>query len=200
MFKRQNEITSKHKYKFNSYLGYNRDWWNYYGQYKNAIDELVNGIENGIPIDTVSLPLLFMIRHSIEIGLKANILKLQKVHSTIEKIKLGGTKSHSIEILYNKFEEHLTSINENFEVRKSIQEEIKKYLDYFKPLKNKLHKLDQGSFNFRYPVDIKGNYNFNWDKEENIADIINLYYRIQPFLIFTDRILYEEGVFGFNEI
>ncbi|MFV9552576.1 hypothetical protein [Algibacter sp. PT7-4] len=200
MFKRQNEINPKNKYKFNSYLGYNRDWWNYYGQYKNAIDELVNGIEKNIPIDTISLPLLFMIRHSIELGLKANILKLQEVNLTIDKIKLGGTKSHSIEILYNKFEEHLNLIKERYEIRKSIQEEINNYLKSFEPLKNKLHKLDKGSFNFRYPVDVKGNYNFNWDKEENISDIINLYYKIQPFIIFTNRILYEEGVFGFDEL
>jgi len=199
MFKRQNEIELKNKYKFNSYLGYNRDWWNYYGQYKNAIDELVNGIEKNIPIDTISLPLLFMIRHSIELGLKANILKLQEANPTIEEIKLSGTKSHSIEILYNKFEEHLNLITKSYEIRESIQEEISNYLKNFEPLKDKLHKLDKCSFNFRYPVDTKGNYNFNWDKKENIAEIINLYYKIQPFIIFTNRILYEEGVFGFDE-
>ncbi|AOW19387.1 hypothetical protein [Urechidicola croceus] len=198
MFKRQNEIENKNKHKFNSYLGYNRDWWSYYSQYKNAIDELVNGIENNIPIDTISLPLLFMIRHSIEIGLKANILKLQKVNPEIKEISLGGTKSHSIEILYNKFEEHLILTIKNSEIRKTIIGEINGYLKKFKPLKNKLHNLDKGSFNFRYPVDTNGNYNFEWDEKENIADIINLYYKIQPFLLFTNRVLYEEGVFGFE--
>jgi hypothetical protein len=199
MYKRQNEIENKNKHKFISYLGYNRDWWNYYAQYKNAIDELVNGIEKNIPIDTISLPLLFMIRHSIEIGLKANILKLEEVNPTIKKIQLGGTKSHSIELLYNKFEEHLNLIIKNFEIRKIIVLEINEFLKSFKPLKNKLEKLDKGSFNFRYPVDTKGNYNFNWEKKENIAGIVNLYYTIQPFIIFTNRILYEEGVFGFEE-
>ena len=198
MFKWQNEIEIKNKHKFISYLGYNRDWWNYYSQYKNAIDELVNGIEKNIPIDTISLPLLFMIRHSIEIGLKANILKLQEVNPKVEKIILGGNKSHSNEILYNKFEEHLISIIDNFQIRATIIKEINEYLEKFKPLKSKLHKLDKGSFNFRYPVDRKGNYNFEWDKKENIAEIVNLYYEIQPFLIFTDRVLYEEGVFGFE--
>ena len=199
MYKRQNEIEQKNKHKFISYLGYNRDWWNYYGQYKNAIDEIVNGIENNIPIDTISLPLLFMIRHSIEIGLKANILKLEEVNTTIEKIHLGGTKSHSIEILFNKLEEHLIFLINNTEIRESIIKEINEYLKKFKPLKNKLHKLDKGSFNFRYPVDTNGNYNFEWDEKENIAEIINLYYNIQPFLIFTNRILYEEGIFGFEQ-
>lgn len=199
MFKRQNEIEPKNKYKFNSYLGYNRDWWNYYAQYKNAIDELVNGIEKNIPIDTISLPLLFMIRHSIEIGLKANILKLQEVNPTIKAITFGGTKSHSNEMLYNKFEEHLKLITKNFKIRESIHKEITKYLKKFEPLKDKLHKLDKGSFNFRYPVDRNGNYNFDWDEKVNIAEIINLFYSIQPFIIFTNRILYEEGVFGFEE-
>lgn len=199
MFKRQSKINLKNKYKFNSYLGYNRDWWNYYGQYKNVIDELVDGIEKNIPIDTVSLPLLFMIRHSIEIGLKANILKLQEINPSIEVIKLSGTHSHSIEILYRKFEGHLKLILKSFELQESIVKEIHSYLNNFEPLKEKLHKLDKGSFNFRYPVDTKGNYNFNWDKEVNIADIVNLYYKIQPFMIFTNRILYEQGVFGFDK-
>lgn len=198
MFKRQKEIDIRNRHKFNSNLGYNRDWWNYYGQYKNAIDELINGIEKNIPIDTITLPLLFMIRHSIEIGLKANILKFQEVNPKVEKIILGGNKSHSNEILYNKFEEHLISIIDNFEIDAAIIKEINEYLKKFKPLKNKLHKLDKGSFNFRYPVDRNGNYNFEWDKKENIAEIINLYYEIQPFLIFTNRVLYEEGVFGFE--
>lgn len=199
MFKRQNEIESKNKHKFNSYLGYNRDWWHYYAQYKNAIDELVNGIEKNIPIDTISLPLLFMIRHSIEIGLKANILKLQKISPEIKEIILGGTESHSIEILYNKFEEHLIFVIKNSEIRKNIIEEINGYLKMFKPLKIKLNKLDKGSFNFRYPINTNGSYSFEWDKEENISEIINLYYKIQPFLLFTNRILYEEGAFGFEE-
>lgn len=199
MFKRSEPINPKRRWMFNSKIGQNRSWWNYYGQYKNVIDDIVNGIEDKTQIDTVSLPLLFLIRHSLEVGLKANILKLEKVNDTVSKIKLNGTKYHSIKMLYNKFVEHLNTVKKNFKLTPSVVKEIDDYLSKFEPLKDKFHKLDEGSFNFRYPVDTEGNYNFNWDEEENLADIIDMFYSIQPFLAFTDAVLYEEGVFGFEE-
>jgi len=196
MFIRQNPINPQLKWRFDSYIGYNRSWWSYYTQYKNVIDELVNKIEQGTPIDTVSLPLLFLIRHSLEIALKANILKLEKVNHDIEKIKLKGTKYHSIENLFNKFKEHLTKIKIGFNLDKNIIAQIDDYLEKCSPMVTKFKKLDQGSFNFRYPVDTNGNYNFTWDTRENISDIIDLYYSIQPFLIFTENVLQDEGVFS----
>ncbi len=33
MYKRNVIITNKNKWKFDSYLGYNRSWWNYYNDY-----------------------------------------------------------------------------------------------------------------------------------------------------------------------
>jgi F0F1-type ATP synthase gamma subunit len=199
MFKRSEPINPKRRWKFNSRIGQNRSWGNYYSQYKNVIDDIVNGIEDKTPIDTVSLPLLFLIRHSLEVGLKDNILKLEAVNDKVAKIELRGTKYHSIEVLYNKFVQHLNTIKKNFRLTPSVVKEIDDYLNKFEPLKEKFHKLDNGSFNFRYPVDTEGNYNFNWNEEENLADIIDMYYSIQPFLAFTGAVLYEEGVFGFED-
>ncbi len=72
------------------------------------------------------------------------------------------------------------------------------YLNETEKLKNILHQLDKGSYNFRYPVDTDGNYNFEWDEQVNIADIVDAFYKLQPFMIFTDQVLYEHGVFGFE--
>jgi len=117
MFERQEPIESKRRFKFESYIGRNSSWWDYYRHYKNAIDELVNGIEqNTIQIDNVSLSLLFLIRHCLELGLKANILKLEEINDSVAKIKLSGNKSHSIEVLYNKFIEHLNTVKKNFRI------------------------------------------------------------------------------------
>jgi hypothetical protein len=187
MFIRQNPINPKLKWRFDSYIGYNRSWWSYYTQYKNVIDELVNKIEQDTPIDTVALPLLFLIRHSLEIALKANILKFEKVNHDVEKIKLKGTKYHSIENLFNKFKEHLNKIKKGFNIERNIVVQIDDYLEKCTPMVTKFQKLDKGSFNFRYPVDTNGNYNFAWDTRINISDIIDLYYSIHPFLIFTER-------------
>jgi hypothetical protein len=194
MFKRNEPIEPKARFKFESYIGRNDNWWHYYGQYKNVIDEIVNGIEKNIPIDTVSLTLLFLIRHCLELALKSNILRLENVNKKVEPIKLSGTKYHSIEVLFNKFEQHLNIIRKEKKISQKIRDEIENYLTKLKPLEELIHKLVEGSFSFRYPVDIEGKPNFNWDEKVNVADIINMFYEVQPFLIFTENVLLEEGV------
>jgi hypothetical protein len=43
-----------------------------------------------------------MIRHSIELGLKANILEFEKVSNAKPKLKLDG-RSHNLTMLYDYF-------------------------------------------------------------------------------------------------
>ena len=194
MFKRIEAIDPKNRYKFESHIGRNISWWQYYSQYKNIVDELVDGIERNVPIDTVSLPLLFLVRHSLELGLKANILKLQKINSNVTKVKLKGSKSHSIEMLHNKFIEHLNVLKRERQFPSQIQDGVNTYLSKLEPLKDLLHSLDKGSYNFRYPVDTEGIQNFEWSMKVQVADIMDLYYEIQSFLIFTETVLNEEGI------
>jgi len=190
---RQEPINENKRHKFESYIGWNQNWWNYYVQYKEAIDKIVALIESGTAIDTISLPLLFLTRHSIELGLKANILKLENFNSKVKKITLSGSRSHSLDFLYNKFEEHLNAILKEKKVSQSIRNQIADYLKEFEPLKDILHNLDKGSFNFRYPVDTSGIPNFEWNDRLQVADIIDMYYKIHPFVMFTENVLTEEG-------
>jgi len=195
MAKRTKPIDEKHRDKFDSYLGYNTSWWHYYNEYKIVIGDIVTSVESKEnPIDTVALPLLFLIRHTIELGLKANIIQFQKINKRIEKIKLGGKGAHSIEFLYDKFMVHLNRIIKTNNIDKDILDQIREYKSKFNPLKTKLHNLDKGSFNFRYPVDIHGNRNFTWDTRENLFEIINLYYEIQPFILYTEDVLEDIGI------
>jgi hypothetical protein len=191
---RQEPIDNKKRYKFESYIGWNQNWWNYYQQYKQAVDKIVGLVESGTPIDTISLPLLFLTRHSLELGLKANILKLENVNSKVGKITLRGSKYHSLELLYNKFEEHLNVILKEKKVSQTTRNEISDYLKEFEPLKDILHNLDEGSANFRYPVDTSGVAHFEYTDKVQVADIIDMYYKIQPFLMYTENVLMEEGV------
>lgn len=189
-------IDPGNKWKFDSYLGYNKSWWNYYSQYKNIIDEMVSKIEQDTPIDTVSLPLLFLIRHSLEIALKANILSLEEVNVDVEKIKLGGRDSHKIKILFKKFKEHINAINKKITISVEVKKQIDEFFKISVPLETILHSLDEGSFSFRYPVDTNGKYIFNWDVRINISEIIDIYYSIQKYLLFTQAVLQEEGMFN----
>lgn len=195
----KNSINTTKKYKFTAYIGLDRNWWHYYHHYKSTIDHLVEGIESNLPVNTISSPLLFLIRHCLELGFKANILKLETVSNAKPKLTFKGGNSHSLENLYNIFKAHLIEIQKTHDIEASVKDAIEKYLQETEELKNTLHQLDKGSYNFRYPVDTEGNYNFEWDTDVNIADIVAAFYKLQPFLVFTDQVLYEHGVFGFNE-
>ncbi len=192
---REEPISIKNKHRFTSYIGLNQSWWDYYTQYKITVDKIVSLIESGTPVDTVSLPLLFLTRHSIELGLKANIFVFQKINSIIPKIKLNGAKSHSIEFLHSKFEEHINAILKEKKVTQKTRDEILSYLEKVEQLKDVIHRLDEVSFNFRYPVDTKEVPNFERKEVVQIDEIIEVYYKIHSFILFTENVLTVEGVF-----
>ena len=195
MHKSNRTINNKNRRALDSYLGYHRSWWNYYHNYKNIVDDIVISItERDIPIDTVSLPLMFLIRHSLELGLKANILSFQKLNMEVMEIDLRGAKSHGLEYLSTILIDHLNCIKNKYKINLETLAQMDNYLAKFIPLIEKLHKLDKASFSFRYPVDTKGNSNITWDVRENISDIINLFEEIQPFLLYTEAVLIDEGV------
>ncbi len=197
MFK--DPIDVKNTKKFEVYLGQSLDWWLLNAQYKTALDQLITLVENGLPINRVAFPILFMVRHGLELSLKANILRMQDV-TTVEKLKLNGGKSHSLDVLYNKFLQNLNQIIRKTKLSPKILEEIENYKDKIEPLKSILHKLDERSYSFRYPVDTDGNPNFNWLEKMNIADLINSFYFIQPFLLFTENVLVDAGVFANHDM
>jgi hypothetical protein len=194
----KSSIDTKKRFKFTAYIGLDRNWWHYYNHYKSAIDHLVIGIEGSLPVNTVSSSLLFLVRHCLELGFKANILKLETISDARPKLTFKGGNSHSLEHLYSVFKDHLVKIQNTHNIEPSIRQKMDEYLNETEKLKNILHQLDKGSYNFRYPVDTDGNYNFEWDEQVNIADIVDAFYKLQPFMIFTDQVLYEHGVFGFE--
>ena len=97
------------------------------------------------------------------------------------------------------FKAHLIEIQKTHDIEASIKDALTDYLKDTEKLKDTLHQLDKGSYNFRYPVDTDRNSNFEWDEQVNIADIVDAFYKLQPFLVFIDQVLYEHGVFGFEE-
>ena len=192
---RNSHIATEYRQNFYARIGRNETWFGYYLNYRYLVDNIVSQIEKGItPIDIVSTPLMFLIRHSLELGLKANILELEMINNSVEKIKLGGKNSHSIQMLFDKFKTHMTIIITSFEIPTSIKKEIEKYLEKFKLLTAKFTQIDNGSFNFRYPIDTKGNYNFEWEYEEDIAKILDIYYDIIDLLNYTVDVLTDVGI------
>ena len=187
------EFKIKRRSLFEAHVGMYQTWWGYYNDYVEATSVLIDAINNNYPVHTIASPLMFMIRHSLELGLKANIIVLEKFSSAKPKIKFDG-KSHSLELLYDYFIAHLNEIIAKTKIDDDIIEQIDGYKVKLKNIKDILHKIDEGSYAFRYPVTVKKQLSLDPFEIINIADYVFLLREIDPFLKYTTNVLEEIGV------
>ena len=121
------------------------------GQYGNAIDILINQIIEGENrVDTIAHPLLYLMRHSIELGLKVNIKYLSKYSN----LKIKEFKTHTLSVLFSEFEKHYKKIV----IENNFERELKKEYDkYSADLKYVINALgdDWSSFRYVYATDCK---------------------------------------------
>ncbi|RZK38631.1 MAG: hypothetical protein EOO90_21735 [Pedobacter sp.] len=81
-------------------------------QFDSTIELLIKGIiEDKFDIHKVYLPLLFLIRHSLELALKFNIDEIQKGSSVISQNNF--TWEHSLATLFNCYNDYLSKIDKS---------------------------------------------------------------------------------------
>lgn len=122
----------------------------YAEHFKEAADKLVLSINSNVGhiADILINPIIYLYRHSIELSLKAILLKNyldQNINN--EKIKEKIT-SHDLQSLWDKVNNAIR-INYNFINNHSHENELRK----IGRLINELNLTDPGSMNYRYPFD-----------------------------------------------
>lgn len=164
-------------------------------QYDEVIEFIVEGVlfEN-YDVNKVYLPLLFLVRHSLEIALKFNILEAREMTDVVSDKKIE--KKHSLEQLYNLFGGSNGYINK-LDLEKmdsNTKEQLDNYKLQYKQLNTTIHQLDTNSMFFRFPVDKKGKNHTIYMKGHRLFEILKLYYLTDPFITFTNQVLMEEGL------
>lgn len=158
-------------------------------EYDWAITDLLSSIKDKeVSINEVYLPLLFLLRHSLEIKLK-DALEVLSDHLTVQE--QGELRTHSVKKLYeilNKYISH--DINAITDARfKQRCQDLSNATNQYKDI---VASLDANSFSFRFPKDKKGN-DSNFTPQPNVvADILSLYWEADPFLCFATRYFYPE--------
>lgn len=159
-------------------------------QYDQVIEFLVNGILNeNFDIDKTYLPLFFLIRHSLEIGLKSNLDQ-----ANIELSKYNNI--HSLEKLYNLFGDkigYLSKLDLN-KMSKTTKEQYDDFKNKYNDLEKIIKQLDSHSFSFRFPIDEKGKNFYLTFQKSDLLDVVELFYFTDPFIIFTIAVLKDEGI------
>jgi len=161
--------------KFEAYLGNYLNYWSYLGTYQNAFNALVEDVERtDLHVDRIAYPMLFIARHCLELGFKANI-RYFKTYS--EKTDFTTSDSHNLKDLFGGFKLHIRATVKNLKDKHDIdvdQDDLKDFENYCKEvetLTNQFDIIDNGSFSFRYPVDKNNNNVFKHDDRINLLDV-----------------------------
>lgn len=157
--------------------GLKSQFYGYIKGYKSVSDAAVILAVNSKDIaklDTYVFPIIFNYRQFLELSLKSLYLDYsddepKKRLETINKV------SHNLIKIWNKVEPILLSTSDTIH-HKELLDTVKSYVKQY-------HDMDEGSFNFRYPITKQLDPVFN--KEERI-DIVNLKQRMEELSNFFD--------------
>lgn len=148
-------------------------WWCYYGEYKYFVDFTFRELKGG-EITGISIPFAFCIRHTLELGYKTNLIELEKISEINARIKFNGKAGHKIDSLHKEFLIQMRSIFKKFPFDNKTVKQFENYSKDLSKLTQLMHKLDELSYSFRYPVKNDGvTPNFNKGKEYEQNTFIN---------------------------
>lgn len=175
--------------KFEAYIGHYQNFFSYLGSYKLALDILINHVDDKEgSVDTIAYPILFLARHVIELGLKANIKYFHK-YSGVDNHVTGN--KHYLKPLQDSFKVHIKKTIENLKIKydviveKSEIAEFDKYFAQLDKLTDIFELLDKGSDAFRYPINKDGKASFGHNQTLNVLDVIELLNEVEALLSYT---------------
>lgn len=155
--------------------------------YDMTIDCLINGVVNNeINVNTIYLPLMFLIRHGMELALKSNLLDLGNALSDNSRYALAN--QHSVFQLFKLLFSYVGNAIDAIPKEDILKRESEKYKMKVTELKELIHKFDAKSEAFRYPSE--KNLRF---KRDEILTALKLYYEVDSFLTGAVIVLFEAG-------
>ena len=136
---------------FAAYIGQNFDWDHYFVEYQAAVESLWNAIcQAPILPDRHALPLLFLVRHTIELGYKWNLSELYLI---VGPRDLDVT--HNLAALHTMLGEALELFLKKDWVSEEIKQQCRHRYSEASQMTDWLHKLDERNDAFRYPFKTK---------------------------------------------
>src|SRR3990172_3390902 len=138
------------KWNYSIHLGHQNEWWRYFGEYLWIVNLTFERAKQS-EVTVISRPVLFLIRHTLELGYKGNIVELEKVSGLESALKFKGPDAHNLEKLHRDFERHFKEIAKRYDLDADVLAQFERINSTLKKLNNVLHRLDSGSYAFRYP-------------------------------------------------
>lgn len=140
-------------------------------QYQDAFEYLYNNRSKIISeAKLCDIPLIYLLRHYLELSFKYNI-EYFKDYSNTNELVSNLYATHDLNKLYPAFKKHFDeSISTFINSDDELKNKIKLYFKNLKKLNDKIIELDNYSVSFRYSHNKDGSKNFNLNDE---IDLIN---------------------------
>jgi hypothetical protein len=167
------DIENKHvRYQFTAYVGFVHSGMSVLGEYETAINIIVKNLkETNTRLDVVAYPVLYMMRHSLEIGYKENILYLKKYSGRQANKRI--LERHDLNQLHLEFKEHFEAISTKLSFDNELTLQFYKYYDPTTQLIQSLEPTEASAF--RYVTNVKGESIFNGTEKKDFGVIKGQY-------------------------
>lgn len=187
MNKESIDITNKHeRYQFTAYIGHVFSEMGLLGEYENAINIIIKDLKSTrTRIDVVAHPVLYMMRHSLELGYKINFQYFEPYSNRQTSKNILGC--HDLKKLHTEFKAHFELINNALHFDKDLVIEFEKYYTQTTKLINQLGSTEASSF--RYTKNTKGQHIFQSTEAKDIGEIKELYDKEITMLAHTSDLI-----------
>src|ERR1039457_5491663 len=150
----------KHRLNINfvAHVGQRQSFASYLNSYEQAVkrlfDDIVSGKES---VDLIAPPLLFLMRHSLELGYKFTLWELHQINEDAYNLKAYG--NHKLPDLHAALRVQHAKAIAKYDLPDSHIENFNDYCMKTEAAMKIFDQLDFDSFSFRYPLDKKGSPN-----------------------------------------
>lgn len=181
------DTTNKHeRYQFTAYVGHVFSEMGLLGEYENAINIIIKHLKDTkTRIDIVAHPVLYMMRHSLELGYKSNFEYFEPYSNRQSSRK--KFECHDLQKLHGEFKEHFDLINTELNFDNDLVVEFDKYYNQTTTLINQLGSTEASSF--RYTKNTKGQRIFKSTETKDIGVIKELYDQAITMLAHTSNLI-----------
>jgi hypothetical protein len=138
-----------------------RDFGSYLFSYEQGVELLYNEVASGKQTaEAVGPPLVFLMRQSLELGYKFTVSELYRLsgsdygpyalNKSLNKFK------HSLSGWHGELKDAYEKVAERFSLSDDERDDFAKHYERTQLGMQEFERLDMGSFNFRFPTDMKG--------------------------------------------
>jgi len=154
MYDGNNNPRTLHEGHFTARVGQYANFSAYLAFYKHAVERLYCGVsEHNETADAVGIPLLFLMRHMLELGYKFSLFHLCELNGTSFTPEARNCEGHSFEKLHSRLRLEYSAACEAGHVPEKDHDVIDEYFALAEKAIKLFDALDKKSTKFRYPID-----------------------------------------------